>query len=100
MLASFTPISRNFTPCAASGAISPRVWPGTSVILAPVVVRPKRRSSDCDRPMPPEIIDCIHQLGLPGEWERMPCDVAGGDGLFHARAFLGRRLLQIFVKQP
>jgi hypothetical protein len=57
VLASLTPISRNFTPCAATGEMMPRVWPGTSVILAPVVVRPKRASSDCERAMPAEIME-------------------------------------------
>ena len=35
----------------------PRVWPGTSVILAPVVVRPKRASSEWEKAMPAEIIE-------------------------------------------
>jgi hypothetical protein len=34
----------------------PRVWPGTSVILAPVVMRPKRASSECESAMPAEIM--------------------------------------------
>ena len=54
-LASLTPISRNVMPFAASGAMSPRVCPGTSVILAPVVFVPKRRSRDCEIPIAPEI---------------------------------------------
>ena len=42
----------------------PRVWPGTSVILAPVVTLPKRRSSDWDSARLPVIIDGEH-LRLP-----------------------------------
>src|SRR6478752_924545 len=56
VLASLTPMSRNFTPCEASGLMMPRVWPGTSVILAQVVIRQKRASSECDREMLDEIM--------------------------------------------
>ncbi len=34
----------------------PRVWPGTSVIFAPLVVRPNRWSRDFENPMDPAII--------------------------------------------
>src|SRR5271157_406366 len=57
VLASLTPMSRNFTPWAASGPTSPREWPGTSVIFAPIVVRPKRWSSDCENPKAPSIME-------------------------------------------
>ena len=41
----------------AKGGTRPRVWPGTSVILAPEVTVPKRRSSDCEMPSAPSISD-------------------------------------------
>ena len=56
----FTPISKNVTPCFAKGGMMPRVWPGTSVILAPVVTLPKRRSSDCASARLPSIIDGLN----------------------------------------
>ena len=34
-------------PASASSGTMPRVWPGTSVILAALVRRPKRWSSSC-----------------------------------------------------
>ncbi len=56
----FTPISRNVTPCLASGGMMPRVCPGTSVIFAPVVTVPKRRSSDCASARLPSIIEGLN----------------------------------------
>ena len=47
-LAVLTPRWRNRTPASARSGTIPSVWPGTSVILAAVVVRrPKRVSSSC-----------------------------------------------------
>lgn len=50
--AGLTPRCRNVTPASARRGTRPRVWPGTSVILAAVVVRPNRRSSSSEIPSP------------------------------------------------
>ena len=83
---------------ARRGAIKPRVWPGTSVILAPVVVRPNagpasRQSNASGNHR------AVHHLSLPAEGKSMPGDVALANGLFHA-SVLGSSLLQVLVKQP
>ncbi|MNT91418.1 hypothetical protein D3C72_2325120 [compost metagenome] len=46
-LAVLTPRCRKRMPASAMSGTMPRVWPGTSVILAAMVVLPKRRSSSC-----------------------------------------------------
>ncbi len=42
----------------------------------------------------------VHQFGLPGEWQRVPRDVTGLNGLLHFLALLGTGLFEILVEQP
>ncbi len=78
----------------------PRVWPGTSVILAPVVLRPKRWSSDWESAIAPEMSDGSISSVCQLNGSRVPGDEAGRDGLLHFLALIGGGLLEIFVEEP
>ncbi len=100
--ASLTPMSREFHSGGGERRLTmPRVWPGTSVIFAPVVLRPKRLSRDWDRAIAPEMSRGVHQLRfLPAERDGVPGDEVGRDGLLHFFALIGGGLLEIFVEEP
>ncbi len=98
--ASFTPISSRLTPCLASGGTMPRVWPGTSVILAPVVTTPKRRVEGLRNGQTAFDHGLAEHLGLPGEGQSVPGDVTAGDCLLHGFAIGGRGLFEVFIEQP
>ncbi len=78
----------------------PRVCPGTSVILAPVVTLPKRRSSDCDSARLPSIIDglSISVCHVNGSACHAMSPRAMASSIVLRSA--GRSLLQILEEQP
>ena len=77
-----------------------RVCPGTSVILAPVVVCWNRRSSDCDKTESAGDQGAVHEFRLPGERKRAPGNVPRSNGLLHALALWLGGLFEVLVNQP
>ena len=61
---------------------------------------PKRRSSTCDSDTPAFDHGLAHHLRLPRERQRVPCNVAARNRVFHRLAVRRRGLFQVLVEQP
>ena len=98
--ASLTPMSRKPTPCLASGGDETAGVAGNvghfgagGDAAEAAIERLREGEAAFDH-------GGAQHLGLPGEGQCVPGDIAARDGLLHGRALGGGGLFKVFVEQP